>query len=270
MTTYPGLRTVIMGPQGTGKSYSLRTLLGLGLEVFPIFTEINALSALADVLPQLHWKYIPPYQNLGWSTMRDILVKVNALSNKALQDTAKIEPAKHVQAIRLLDQLAKFEDNTGKDWGAVHEWGNDRVLVIDTLTGLNKMMKSLCVGAKPILTQPDWGVAMDNLHRLIDMLATETTCHIVITAHVEYQKDELTNDSAKLMVHTLGRKLAPVLFSNFGDVVLTERQGTVFYWTTENPNADLKAHHLPIKAKQQPSFAPLVAEWRKRKEQAGT
>ena len=37
--TYPGFNSIIMGPSGTGKTYSISTLVSTGLEVFCLFLE---------------------------------------------------------------------------------------------------------------------------------------------------------------------------------------------------------------------------------------
>lgn len=266
-----GIRAVLMGQQGSGKTSSIRTLLKCGLDVRAIFTEANSLVVLADVLDKLRYAYIPPYGGMGarkWAVLESVLNTVNTASNKVLQDMPKVEPTAHRQAIELIKQLAAFKTATGDNLGSVDSWGTDCVLVIDSLTGLNKMFATLNVGAKPIRSQPDWGVAMDNLHRLVDMIATETSCHIIVMAHVEMLTDELTRDDAKLMPHTIGRKLAPVLFSEFGDIILAEKRGADFYWSTANPRAALKNVHLPLSDKLSPTWEPVIAEWRRRNHQA--
>jgi hypothetical protein len=65
------------------------------------------------------------------------------------------------------------------------------------------------------------------------------------------------------MAATLGRKLAPVLPRFFSDVILSERQGTKFTWSTASVGADLKARNLPVADGLPPDFGAIIASWKK-------
>lgn len=258
-------KVLLMGPQGTGKTTSLRTLLHVQpkIEVFGIITEPLTLEVLADILPQIHYKLIVPYAP-DWSVLADVGRKVNTMSNEALQKMKGIEQTKFTQWLDIIDACNNFVDQNGVSFGDVAKWDHTKVLFIDSLTGVNKAARALVAGAKPNLTQPDWGTAMSNLQMFVDTLAVSTRCSLIIIAHVEQMFDEVTGGGQRLMVSTLGRKLAPVLPANLGDIILTKREGTSFYWSTADPRADLKAHNLPLSEKLQPSFVPLYTTWGKR------
>jgi hypothetical protein len=119
---------------------------------------------------------------------------------------------------------------------------------------------SLVVGGKPVKSQSDWGIAMDQVEKLVRQLTDGCKCHVVMTAHVEREVDQVLG-GVKLTVATLGVKLAPKIPPMFSDVILTSREGDKFYWSTANSMADLKARNLPLKDHIPPDFKPIITKW---------
>lgn len=199
--------------------------------------------------------------------MIDSATKINQLSFESLTKLTDINKRSYGQFIELLRTLNNFKcDRDGKEYGDVCKWTTSRALVLDSLSGVNIMAMNLVVGSKPVKHMGDWGVAMDNLERLIQKLCTSTNCHFVLIAHAERETDEVMGGS-KIMAATLGRKLAPRLPRFFSDVVLADKQGAKFTWSTAAVGADLKARNLPIADGLPPDFAPIIASWKK---QGGT
>lgn len=263
-TTTPGTNTLLLGATGTGKTYCLRTLADAGLEVFIISTEPGIASTLGDTDPEkIHWHYIAP-ATASWADLQSSAEKINKLSIKALSDMADINKTKYTEFIQVLQTCNNFhDDRTGKDYGDVSSWGPSRVLVIDSLSGLNVMAMNLVVGSKPVRSMADWGIAIDNLERFITKLTVDTKCFFVLTAHLERETDEMTGGT-QLMASTLGRKLAPKIPRFFDDVVHCKRDGDKFIWSTDTMNVDLKARNLPIVGSLPPTFTQLISAWRKK------
>lgn len=264
-TTVPAPKIMLVGPTGSGKTHAIRTLVEAGLEVFVLFSE-PGMEVLADVpSDKLHWHYIPPSAP-DFSDMIDSAQKINALSLKSLADMTDINKKKYCEFIEMLKCMANFhDDRTGKDFGAIDDFGTSRAFVVDSLSGLNIAAMNLVVGSKPVKSMSDWGIAIDNLERLITKLTTGLQCVFVLTAHLERETDETTG-GITLMASTLGRKLAPKLPRFFSDVVLARREGDKFFWSTTTTNVDLKARNLPFSDKLPPDFKPLIANWRARNE----
>lgn len=259
----PGVNVMLVGGIGTGKTHSLRTLIEAGLEVFVIFTE-PGMEVLADTPPEkLHWHYIAPMAP-AWKDMIDSAEKINRLSIKALSDMGDINKSKYTEFIQILECLSNFtDDRTGKTFGAVDSWGPDKVLVIDSLSGINIAAMNLVTGSKPVKSIADWGIAMSNLELLITKLCVDTKCHFILTAHLERETDEVLG-TVTLMASTLGRKLAPRLPRFFSDVIQCRRDGEIFNWSTSAFNVDLKARNLALSDKLKPSFVPIIDSWRMR------
>lgn len=254
---------LLEGPSGTGKTYSLRTLVEAGITPFCIFTEPR-FSCLEDIPDEkLHWKYIPP-GTVTWASMISGAKLINALSTDALQKQSGIEKNRFTQFIDILTQMNDFKcDRCGKAFGDVTTWAADsgRAVVIDGLSGLSKMSIDLQCGSKPIKTQPDWGVGMDNLERFLDQCTNSIQCLFVLIAHVEPERDEVSG-SVYNMVSTLGRKLAPKIPRQFDEIILARRDGTNFYWATSSHNTDTKASRMPLGEKLPPDFAQIISAYK--------
>lgn len=258
----PGWNMLLMGASGTGKTYSIRTLVDCGITPFCLFLE-PGFEVLGDIPPEkLHWHYIKP-ADTPWTAMIDSATKINTFSFKTLTEMGDMNKKQYGQFIDVLKSLNNYTcDRDGKTYGDVCSWGTDRCLVVDSMSGLNIMAMNLVVGSKPVKSMADWGVAMDNLERLVQKLCVDTRCNFVMIAHTERETDEVMGGS-KIMASTLGKKLGPKLPRFFSDVVLAVKEGDKFSWSTAAMGADLKARNLPIKDGLPPSFQQIVESWKR-------
>jgi len=264
MTTHTPVAPKIMlvGDTGTGKTYALRTLIAAGITPFIIAFEYP------DILEDLpadkcHWHYIPPAMP-KWDVLLDNAKKITLYSNEALQKLPGLNKDKYTQWYEVLNTCANFKcDRDGKEYGDVAEWGADRALIIDGLSGLSIVSMDLAIGAKPVISQPDWGTAMGNLERFHNVCCTALKCWYILIAHLEPEKDEVSG-GVVLMASTLGKKLAPKLPRPLTDIIHAKRTGTDFTWSTISPNVALKARNLPLSDKLRPDFGQIATTWRAR------
>lgn len=265
--TLPGVNILLMGPSGTGKTYSIGTLVDLGIEVFYLALESGMESLLGywtdkgkEIPTNLHWhKVAAPVAS--FSDMIQNAKNINMLNLDALAKMSDPNKSKHNQFVALLEALNNFpDDRTGEKYGAVNTWDQSRVLVIDGATGISQCAMALVVGGKAVRNQSDWGIAQDQVEKLVRMLCDNCPCHFVLLAHVERETDAILG-GVKLMVSTLGKALAPKLPAMFSDVILCERAGDKWTWNTASTLADVKTRNLPIKSDNSPTFESIFSKW---------
>jgi hypothetical protein len=261
-------KVMLQGVVSTGKSFAVRTLVIPGRETFVLQTEP---SEVLDDIPcsqGLHLARAFPAQ-VELQTLIENARRLNTMSMKALQEMVDPNRHKYGQFIDLLNQLHNFTCYRCKQsFGDFSDWKSNRTLVIDGMSGLSQMSLDLVVGSKPIKTQPEWGAAMDNLERLIQMLCMNAYAMFVLLGHVEREPEEITG-GVKNMVATLGRKLAPKLVRPFSDIVKTYRDvgptgQPVYWWSTFDVMSELKNRNLPFSPQIKPDFKQIVDAWQGR------
>lgn len=272
-TNEPGPNVLLLGFPGNGKTHSIASLLKAGLEVFVIFTEQGRESMLEGLatfkcteeeIQRLHWTMVET-ASPGFAALSNIAKKINSNNQKALAGMDDISGNKYQQALTLINTCANFIDQNGEEFGDVSTWGNERALVIDGLSGMNDMMMDLVVGGKPVKSMADWQIAMDAEMRLVKQLCNDTRCTLVMTGHLDREKDEVTG---KLTVtpSLLGTKNGTKIGRLFSDVIYCYKEGSRFFWAVEDSqNEQLKTRNLKMGAKNYPQdFKPLVEKWASR------
>ncbi len=266
----PGLNVLLMGPAGTGKTHAIGTLVDAGVEVFYIALEPGLESLLGywvdrglKVPDNLHW-HIVKAPDASFTELLDTATKINTMSLEMLSKIQDTNRSKYNQFRSLYEVLNNFTDQrTGQAFGAVDKFDTDRAVVIDGLTGVNNASMLSVIGGKPVRSMPDWGLAQQQVETLLGKLCNNTRAHFILLAHVEREKDEVLG-GIKLMVSTLGQKLAPKIPAMFSDVILCVREGAKWKWDTANPMADLKTRNLAVSQDLLPSFKPIIEKWRAR------
>lgn len=265
--TLPGVNVLLMGPSGTGKTHSIGTLVDLGIDVFYLALESGMESLLGywtdrdlSIPDNLHWhKLAAPKANL--TQMIANAKNINMLNLDALAKMTDPEKFKHNQFISLLEALNNFpDDRTGEFHGPVNEWDQSRALVVDGATGLSSCAMALVIGGKAVRNQSDWGIAQDQVVKIVGMLCDNCSCHFVLLAHVERETD-IVLGGVKLMVSTLGKAIAPKFPAMFSDVILSTRSADKWGWDTASAMADVKTRNLPIKSDNAPTFKTIMEKW---------
>lgn len=211
----------------------------------------------------IHWHYIPP-MSPSWADMLDSAKKINTFDLRTLSGLSDINKTKYQQFLDLIVLHNNFIcQGCGEAFGDVSTWGTDRVVVNDSLSGINIMAMNLVVGSKPVRSMSDWGIAMQNEELFVQKICVDKRCHMMLIGHTEREVDEVTGAST-IMTAALGRKLAPRIPRFFSDVVLAKKEADKFYWSTTAFGVDLKARNLPLGDQLLPSVVPLLETWKSR------
>jgi hypothetical protein len=270
-SSYPGFNVLLMGPSGTGKTFSISTLVESGLEVFALFLEpgletlIGVYQDAGEPIPEnLHWHYLTPKVQ-GFDQLKSTADMIGKFDLAGLTKIRDVNRSRGNQLTELYTVLNDFPDQkTGQKFGPVDSWGNSRVLVIDSLSALNRICMDAVVGTKPVKDMAEWGIAQGQVMNLLHKLTSGCMCHFVLIAHVEREQD-LIMGGVKLMVASLGKAITSQIPQPFSDVILSTREGDKFFWDTANSMADVKTRNLPIQSKLPASFEPIVSLWASRK-----
>lgn len=273
MTALSGPKILLQGDSGSGKTYSLGTVVDWAArqspprEVFCLFTE-NGLETLLG-----YWKDAgkPVPENLRWhvisspslslKALTDAAQKVGLLSYESITKMVDPERGANNPYYKILQAFNDFpDDRSGKKFGNVGEWKADRILCIDSLSELGNACMKMVIGNKPTASQPDYGVAQNNLMNLLRFFTQGFAPTFIMTAHLQRQTNELTG-GVQLMTKAIGKAMADDIPQLFSEVIFTSREGTNWYWDTAAPNVTTKTRYLPIKTKIDPNFGQIMDKW---------
>lgn len=272
---------LLAGPAGAGKTSALMTQLLCGIRVHVIVTEPGGAEVLLDAaerlrapIDNLHWVQCTP-NAAGWMELEDMITKISSMDQKQLSDQKDMgKAAFRPAAMKLLNALRNFTcDRTGKNFGDFTQWDDTCSLNMDSLTGLSMIAFGATVGYKPTPNQGEWGIAQNFAFALLTKINSDRQCFFNMTSHIEKENDDLTG-VRRLMVSTIGAKLAPKIPPFFSEVIkcsraLGDRNVPSFTWSTIDVGMDLKNRALPIGVNLPANFAPVIEAYRRRKKLAG-
>jgi hypothetical protein len=266
----PGVNVLLEGPTGTGKTYSIGTLVDSGVKVAFLGLEAGIESLIGyytdrnlEIPSNLAWHTLQTTSG-GFSFLAEAAKTIGELTQESLHKLIDMTRAQNNKFEQVLRVLMNFEDQrTGQKLGEVDSWGPDRALVLDGLTGLGNFALAMVTGKKPVRSQPDWGIAQDQVEKLLRMLCDGCKCHFICIAHVEREIDQIMG-GVKVTVSSLGKALPPKIPPMFSDVILSTRNGTAWSWSTANSLCDLKTRNLPVKENIAPDFSLIIDKWKSR------
>lgn len=247
------VKMLLFGPSGVGKTGAIASLAAAGYRCF-IFDFDNGLDILMDptVLP------VEFRKNVFFKTFRD---EHKPLQGKLLQTATAWK--------EFSAALGDWKED-GKSLGNFMSWGENDVLIIDSITFLSDAAFNEALGiggrlnARPQIQ--DYGAAMDSIQSVFELLyGSQCKCNVLVTSHLQYAADEVAGGARKAMVSVLGNKLAPKLPRYFNNMVLLKKiisGGKVVrkLLTQGDATVDLKTSKPgSVPAEMEPDLAKLFA-----------
>lgn len=205
------VKTLIVADSGFGKTGALASLAKAGYNLF-IADFDNGLDVLRNLLrddPKALGRvnfetFSDKFKNVGGNLMLDGVPKAFA------------------------DCLKCLSDWPGK--GPLDKWTANDVLVIDTLTtmGLASMRHILALTGRDGKAQiQDWGAAMDQVERVVQLLSTPAVnCHVILNCHIQYAETTEGSGVFKGYPAALGNKLSPKIPVYFNNCLVGKSTGT--------------------------------------------
>ena len=178
-------KLLLCGDSGSGKTSALASLANAGKKL-RILDYDNGL----DILPSLLNK--DAIDNVSFVTLTDSLGQATAFRKGA-------------------QLLSNWKDGD-EDLGPVKEWGEDTVLVIDSLTlmGEAALRSALVFNNKKTTeqaSQPEWGAAARDVQNIIQYITGgEVKCNVVVTSHMQYMEGDM--GTSKAYPTSVGSKLS--------------------------------------------------------------
>lgn len=270
-----GPKVALMGLGGTGKTYALGTLAEWcdrnGFELAILFTEMGLESFLGYFRdsgkepPACVYWHQQVTRPLSLKALMLTADNVGKLSYEALAKS--IDPNRggdNNAFYKILGSCANFiDDRTGKSLGALDEFPLRRIFAMDSLTETSNAAMKMQIGARPMASPGDYGVAQSNLMNFLRLCTQGIKCPFVMTAHVDRETDAVTQ-TTKIMIKAIGKALATEIPTLFSEVIYSTREGDKFFWDTAAYGVDTKTRSLGIKAKIEPNFALIFDKWKAR------
>lgn len=212
-----------LGNSGAGKTGAVACLIDAGLKVRALDFD-NGLGVLGGYVKD---KALLA-SNVHFVTLRDKMKLTG--SRIGIQKGDAFQRA--MDALDGGPKAAKLwgTDEAPVDLGPVTSWGEDVVLLLDTLALAGKASLQMVMAANGKgFSQPElqhYGTAMDNIEKLLDMLTSDAVgCHVIVNTHTSTPEGQTIP-----LPEALGSKLSPKVgkfFDNMFSTSLTAGQRTI-------------------------------------------
>lgn len=279
-TKLAGPKVLLMGPTGTGKTYSIGTLgdwaqangkkmfvLGLdqGIEaLFGYWTDPPPRGKGGVVPAVVHWKQLLTAQ-ISLTRQLAAVEKVGKLSYALL---CKLVDSERSGANNpfwniLSTCAAPVSDKDGTKFPPVDQWDDSMIFVIDGLSELSNAAMKMQIGSNPTADKPDYGVAQNNLMNFLRLCAQGSRYTFVLISHVSKSLNEISGIQS-ITVNTIGQAISGEIPTMFSDVIYCVREASEFTWDTAYYGVDSKTRSLGYRSKIKPDFAQIMDLWQSR------
>jgi hypothetical protein len=213
-------KLLLIGDSGTGKTGALASLVAAGYKL-RILDMDNGLDSLTQQCKQRKLDMA----NVDFRTLRD------KLKSTPMGPVVDGMPKAFIDAVSMLDNWKYTYEGVVTDLGKPETWGDDTVLVIDSLTFLSNAAMAWASavkvphGAKGQDGRAVYGEAQKALEHVLSLLTSENfKANVVIISHIVYvDRDDGTRKGYPMAT---GQSLSPKIPAYFNSVALCEQVGT--------------------------------------------
>jgi hypothetical protein len=205
-------KLMLIGTSGSGKTGALVSLVKAGYKL-RILDFDNGLDSLVTLA---HRECPDKLGNVEYISLRD---KLKGSQSGPILDGL---PTAFTRAMQLLDRW-KDGDN---DLGRPSEWGDDTIVVIDSLTFMSNAAFNWATAMNPGAKDKRqiYGASQEAVEHAIALLTGETfRTNVIVISHIKFI--EQPDGSQKGFPTTVGNALSPKLPAYFNNVALCETKG---------------------------------------------
>jgi hypothetical protein len=217
------VKGLVLGDAGAGKTSSLISLIEAGYEL-RIYDFDNLLAVLRKIVIE---KCPERLDQVKFQTFTD---KMKGISNPLMMvgNSMKVMPFVNGTPKAFSDALKQLEHwkDGDEDLGDPASWGDNTVVVIDTLTSMSaaafRYVQAMNPGAKE--PQSYYFAAQQLVINMINLLCSKDfKTNVLVLAHVNYDKDQ--HDLTKGFPRSIGSALNDQIATYFNSALLVETQG---------------------------------------------
>jgi archaellum biogenesis ATPase FlaH len=269
-----GPNILINGDSGTGKTYSLGTLVDWcsrnQFEAFYFDIEHSLETLLGywrdagKAIPDcLHWHQMT-VAPVSLAQMLTAAKDTGDFSYELLTKRQDPNRGSNNPFHKILSALSDFKDDrTGKTFGPVDKLPANSVFILDSFTELSNAATKMQIGSRSTMAPPDYGVAQNHLMNFLRLCTHGMACSFVMTAHPARDKDAVT-ERIVTSIKTVGTAIQPEIPPLFSDMIYAVREGNKFTWDTAAYGVVTKTRYLGYKAGITPDFGQIYDLWKKR------
>jgi hypothetical protein len=211
------VKMLYLGDSGSGKTGSLASLACAGYRLVVLDYD----SGIQTLAKMIQHDCKSALARVHYATLTD-----KFKSNPQ----GKVIPAGTPKAFaKGMGLLTEWKPKDGEALGSPTEWGQDTILIIDSMTMLaNAALRHVLAangrsGAHPQIQ--DWGEAMRMIEEMLGLLYGESVgCHVIITSHLTFMESE--TGGVRGYPNALGSKLPPKVGRYFNTILLAKSMGS--------------------------------------------
>jgi hypothetical protein len=270
-------KLLLIGESGAGKTGALCSLAAAGYKL-RILDMDNGVEIIKDYLSNPTSMYVKqnPHcaENVEYRTITDV---TKSTIGKVICERATAWPT-------MLKMLTEWkyttEDGEEINLGKPHEWGNDVVLVLDslsfaTLAALNYHLSqngALSAARTQNEARRDIGAAQDYIRGLLAIFKDASMkCNLILTSHITQvsesgmgpQSDEVKKEGESIMSFpsAIGRALSPQIPRYFNTVLHVKNIGPKQVILTKTNGEICTKNTAPLRVKPQYDLATGLADY---------
>jgi hypothetical protein len=270
---------LLIGDSGGGKTYAAITALLAGKNVRVLSAEGNCLPVVKKFLkdyeglvkagkakPLREGQFavcVPEKPKRSFADFAQTQLGTLAKSAETAFKMPNLTRAKFTGFSNICQATAAFIDLNGVNYGTVDSWGEDTVLVVDSLTAICESVWSHVVGDKVTPTQAEWGTMQGVLMQLLLLLTEGLGCNFVLIAHPNKEVDPNLGVT-RIYPSNIGQALNTRIPAKFSEVVwcyrVEEKGEMKYYWSTKDRLCVTRHTNLPCSDKIPQDFGLIFKD----------